>query len=316
VLPFHFFVHNRNHVRLFAPVAAGLRARQCDVGFVDLEAWHFKEGAVSELEKWGLRSTSIADFSVGLKPEGIYVVANDWGPPAFAQYLRGLDQGRNKIVGLVEGSQFSLPHRLSSASYVCGWGPSAARCFMQPVFQVGSAIVEAAAARKTYFAEPPMAVINYRFAYNNLDKADAWLRDVLKACEKNRLHTAISPHPSNHVERPLSASASPVDELLDRASLLVTRPSTTAYEAMARGKPVVIFGIQNETLAEFANPMGAFGVAYDVDALARLIGEALQRRESYATVCAPFLRAHVLDQAPGTAVEKTIVALLELALRS
>ena len=86
VAPFFFFVHNKNHVRLLAPVADRLRAQGCVVTFVDLEAW-VREGAVPELLRLGLSSVSIEDFAKSPPSRGVFVLANDWSPHALIEFL-------------------------------------------------------------------------------------------------------------------------------------------------------------------------------------------------------------------------------------
>jgi hypothetical protein len=142
-------------------------------------------------------------------------------------------------------------------------------------------------------------------AINHIDKAIYWGVSLMRACEKVGL-------PARYVMRACEKAALPfvssartsrptalqlpiedIDTLLDRASVLVTRPSTVAYEAMVRGIPVVLFSMRGEPLAEFGQPMDAFEVTCDVDVLPDLISSAVRTRDSYKSRSRNFLEYHV-----------------------
>lgn len=363
--PFLFFVHNRNHVRLFTPVAERLRALGWTVTFVDLEAWHVHEGAVPELRRLGFSSISIEELARSPPSRGVFVLGNDWAPAAFTKFLNRPGRNSIKLVGIVDGCRFALPDRYTKVDYVLGWGPSSRICFKQAVIVTGSPIIEAASARQVCYCDPPLVAVNYKFTYDNSGRgARYWSASVKRACEKARLPFVFSAHPSNmiaepvamkHVDRvinwgaslisacervglparswtsaamrgfpsalglrrsPQNALSPPIeniDMLLDRASVLVTRPSTVAYEAMARGTPVVLFPMPNEPLVEFAEPMGAFGVTCDASALPALMSSALLSRNGYKAQCRRFLDSHVEIGTPGTAIARTASALATIA---
>jgi hypothetical protein len=368
--PFLFFVHNRNHVRLFTPVAERLRTLGWTVTFVDLEAWHFHEGAVPELRRLGFSSISIEELAKSPPSRGVFVLGNDWAPAAFTKFLNQPGRNSIKLVGIVDGCRFALPDRYTRVDYVLGWGPSSRSCFKRTVIVTGSPIIEAASARQVYYSDPPLVAVNYKFTYGHTDRgARYWGASVMRACEKAELPFAFSAHPSNrvagpvamnYIDRAVSWGASVIlaceraglparsltsaamnarkragssfvfgprpsnreahrlpieniDMLLDRASVLVTRPSTVAYEAMARGTPVVLFPMPGEPLAEFAQPMGAFEATYDVGALSDLISSALLSRDGYKAQCRRFLDSHVEIGTPGTAIARTASALATIA---
>lgn len=368
--PFLLFVHNRNHVRLLAPAAQQLRAQGRVVTFVDLEAWHSREGAVSELRRLGLSSVSIEDIATSPPSRGIFVLGNDWAPVALAGFLDRRDRNSIRLVGVIDGCRFALPDRYTKVDYVLGWGPSSRTCFKQTVIVTGSPIIEAARARQVCYSDPPLVAINYKFAYDYTERgARYWSASVMRACEKAGLPFIFSAHPSNRVAGPAAMNysdrainwgasvmlacerigvpakswtdtalraykraglpfvsgarlsdreAAPIpieniDTLLDRASVLVTRPSTVAYEAMARGTPVVLFPMPDEPLAEFEQAMGAFKVARDVNMLSNLISSAVLIRNDYKSHCRKFLDTHVAPETQETAVARIVRALTTIA---
>jgi glycosyltransferase involved in cell wall biosynthesis len=313
IAPFFFFVHNQNHVRLLVPVAERLRAQNCAVTFVDVEASHYREGAVLELHRLGSSSVSIEEFAKWPPSRGVFVLANDWAPILLIEFLDRLGRDAIKLVGVVDGCRFALPDRYTKVDYVLGWGPSSRTCFKQTVIIAGSPIIEAARARQVSYCVPPLVAVNYKFTYKYTGLAQSWIASVVRACEKIGLPYALSAHPSNRSTAPGAIPIEDINRLLDRASVLVTRPSTVAYEAMARGTPVVLFPIPGEPLVEFKQPMGAFEVTCDADALPDLISDALLIRDDYKSRCRKFLEYHVEFGTQGEAIARIVMALTTIA---
>ena len=59
---FFFLVHNRNHVRLFAPVAQGLREAGQGVQFVHLQEIQKRSGALGLLQDMGLTAIPVSQL--------------------------------------------------------------------------------------------------------------------------------------------------------------------------------------------------------------------------------------------------------------
>ena len=311
--PFFFFVHNRNHVRLLAPVAKRLQAQNYSVTFVDVEAWHFLEGAVPVLQRLGLSSVSIEELAKWPPERGVFVLAVDWAPELLVEFLDRLARNAIRLVGVTDGCRFALPDRYTKVDYVLGWGPSIRDYFKQRGIVAGSPNIEAARARQVRYCVPPLVAVNYKFTYAYTTLAASWTAAVIRACEKAGLPYAFSAHPSNRIMAPGAIPTEDIDRLLDKASVLVTRPSTVAYEAMARGTPVVLFPMPGEPLVEFGNPMGAFDVTSDADILPELILNALRTRDDNKARCQKFLAYHVELGTPGQAVARIATALTTIA---
>ena len=311
--PFFFFVHNRNHVRMLASVATRLQAQNYTVTFVDLEAWHFLEGAVPELQRLGLSSVSIEELAKWPPERGVYVLANDWAPILLVEFLDRLARNAIRLVGVPDGCRFASPHRYMKVDYVLGWGPSIRDCFKQRGVVAGSPIIEAAGTRQVRYCVPPLVAVNYKFTYDYIDLAASWTASVIGACEKAGLPYAFSEHPSNWILAPRTFPVEDIGQLLEKASVLVTRPSTVAYEAMVRGTPVVLFPMPDEQLVEFGDPMGAFESTSDAEALPELISHALRTRDDYKSRCRKFLEYHVELGTQGQAVTRIATALATIA---
>lgn len=311
--PFFFFVHNRNHVRMLAPVATLLQAQNYTVTFVDVEIWHFREGAVPELQRHGLSSVSIEELAKWPPERGVFVMAVDWAPDLLVQFLDRFARNAIRLVGVPDGCRFASPIRYTKVDYVLGWGPSIRDYFKQRGIVVGSPIIEAARSRQVRYCVPPLVAVNYKFTHSYIAAAASWTASVIRACEKAGLPYAFSAHPSNRIRAPGAIPNEDIDRLLDKASVLVTRPSTVAYEAMVRGTPVVLFPMPGEGLVEFGNPMGAFEVTSDADALPNLILNALRTRDDTKARCKKFLEYHVELGPPGQAIARIASALTTIA---
>ena len=318
-VPFFFFIHNRNHVRILVPVAERLRAQGHAVCLVDMEAWQRQEGAIPELHKRGASSLSIADLAMAPPSRAVFIMGVDWSPGPFVKFLRRVNRRtlahpfrRRSIrrVAVVDGCRFALPGRYKNVDCVLAWGPSGRDCFRQTVMVTGSPIIEAAKARPAAAGAAPLVAVNHKFTYDHMEDAAWWTEAVTRACAAVGVPCAFSAHPLNRVmpDQP----DEDIGSLLDRASVLVTRPSTVAYEAMVRGIPVVLFPVPGEELAEFGEPMGAFAIA-SAETLPALIASALQAKAGYAARCRQFLEHHVALDEKESAGARIAAALTAIA---
>jgi len=311
IKPIFFFVHNRNHVRLLAPVAAQLRLCSRSVAFVDLASWHKDEGAAAELQLRGDKARPIDELARQIPPSATFVFANDWTPLKLVEFIDRVDRTSITMIGVVDGCRFALPHRYTRMDSVLTWGPSSLVCFGERAIVVGSPVVQAAASRSTSFDDPPIVAVNYKFTYDSFDQSDVWLGAVVRACDELGVRYVLSAHPSNRSAPSRALEIEHIDSLLDRASVLISRPSTTIYEAMARGKPVVLFPVRGEKLVEFEHPMRAFETASQAEMLPGLIRRAIEARHGYRNQCRAFLDFHVRPD--GQALALTVAAIKGLS---
>jgi hypothetical protein len=123
---------------------------------------------------------------------------------------------------------------------------------------------------------------------------EQWLGGVLSACDALGFRAVISRHPADNVPAKMGAfSDRAVTDLLRGASVVVTRPSTVIFEAMAARKPVVVFPTHGEPLGEFAKPMRAFQVVHSETELGPAIERALRGKTEYWSRCREFFDDHV-----------------------
>ncbi len=309
---FRFVVHNRNHVRLFAGAAALLADDGYECAFVTLEDIHPREGASETLARYGLSAITLAEAEPQIVHGDIVVVGNDWAPKALGTLLESRGERGFRAVGYVDGCRMAAPIKYRRVDHVLGWGPASREMFPAPVTVVGNSQIEKWARQAPRFADPPFAVVNYKFLYHRRAGRAEWTDSVLGACRACGLAARVSRHPSDP-DDPLGLPSEPLDDLLRDGALLITRPSTAIYEAMSAGKPVVFFPRPDEDLGEFADPLGAFDIAAAPEELPHLIRRALAERRSYPARCRAFLERHVSIDPARPASARMADALATLA---
>jgi hypothetical protein len=309
---FFFIVHNGNHVRLFAPVVHTLRQMGQSVRVVHIQDFQKRPaGALEALRAIRLDALPVSLLSEALTERAVVVVGNDWSPRPFRELLVRARHAGAYLVGVVEGCRFGMPPRYRLVDQVLAWGPSASEEIGREVDIVGSPTIEHAAVDYSWFDQPPFAAINYKYAYafEGVTSKDNWLPDVLDACRQLPIRAEISHHPGNP-PAPHGAGYSDMDHLLRRTSVLISRSSTVVYEALARGKPVVLYPQVGEKLCEFAEPMGAYEIATNAAELAVMAQRALQRIPERTAVGAKFLARHVRIGPDGQATQRIVERLL------
>jgi hypothetical protein len=265
------------------------------VEFVYLDEIQPRPGARALLEARGLPAFPISQLGERVSPGATLVVGNDWGPPGLKEPLeRARLIADVKVVAIVEGSRFGRRNQYRRADEVLAWGPSARRLIGRDVVVVGSPVIEAAAWDESRFEQPPFVAVNYKFpyAYDGIEFKDSWLAQARAGCERAGIAYALSRHPAD-TDPPHGVEFSDMDDLLRRASVVLSRSSTVVYEALARGKPVVLFPHPEENLAEFAAPLGAYEIARSADELPAALRRALERIPEQRQRARRFLERHV-----------------------
>jgi hypothetical protein len=93
--------------------------------------------------------------------------------------------------------------------------------------------------------------------------------------------------------------------------LLITRPSTTIYQAVAMGVPMVHFPTGGEDIVEFAEPLGAYETAQSGEQLVELVKAALAAPADWRDHSRAFLERHVDVDPAKPSIERIADALLE-----
>ncbi len=270
-----FIVNNRNHVRIFAPVIHRLTELAHPCIIADIERESGDRGARRELAAAGLSSVGIDVLQAQISRNDALVVANDWYPTVVVETMQLCAQRGVLRIGVVEGARFAHPDRYRHVDQVLGWGPSSRDTFKIPVDVVGSPIIEAAWRRPPSAAPFDFAVIAFKHPGAGEATQREWLEQTTSACRTAGLPFEITCHPSYRLPPPFVPSQREFRDLMPGAAVLITQPSTLVHEAMAAGKPVVLFPAANEPLMEFVDPKGAFEIARGPADLPALLRAAL-----------------------------------------
>jgi hypothetical protein len=310
---FFFIVNNRNHVRIFGPVVQRLTALAHPCIIADIERESGDRGARRELASMGLSSVGIDLLQTQITRHDALVVANDWYPAVVVETMQLCGQRGALRIGVIEGARFTHPDRYRHVDRVLGWGESSRAAFQVPVDVVGAPIIEAAWRRPPAEAPLDFAVIAFKHPSASEAAQRLWLEQCASACRTLGLPFEISCHPSYRLPPPFGASQREFRDLMPEAAVLITQPSTLVHEAMAAGKPVVLFPAAHELLMEFADPKGAFEIARDAADLPALLRTALAAKDSYRERSRPFLEFHVSIDPNITAVERMARTLIQVA---
>jgi hypothetical protein len=306
-----FVAHNRNHVRIMVPVVAQLTKRGVACQFVDVEAETWENGATSEIARRGWKSIPLAQLARPLRPTDVLVLAVDWWPHQLMPLIEDCRGSGTRMIGVVEGCRFAQQFRYRKVDKVLAWGNSALAAFERPVEIVGAPMIESCLRANPTFERPPYAVINYKFTFDMQGGRESWILNAIAACKKAELQARISRHPNDRddtLDLPIEPRG--IEELLLGASVLISRPSTTIYQALAAGVPVVHFPGENEDLVEFADPLGAFESTTSADQLPELLGRAIAGRTTARKRSRLFLERHVSINPARSATQRIVDALL------
>jgi hypothetical protein len=309
---FYFAALARSHVRMYSGAVKLLQREGFDCRCIDLDDVFFLKTAKPAFADEGLSSISLVDADAQLEAGDILVVANDWVPAPLVQLLNGCRQRGIVAVGCIDGCRFAKDNNYRNVDHVLGWGSSCLQHYPQTGIVVGSPEIEAAWQSRPQFADPPFAAVNYKFTYHRQAGREQWTDIVRKACAKAGVAARFSRHPADKGQDPLNLPTEEMSVLLRDASLLISRPSTTIYHAMAAGKPVVFLPTLNEELVEFSEPMGAYEVSKSRAELVQMIRQALDERASYRERCRAFFERHVSIDPKRPAAERMAAALRDI----
>lgn len=146
-------------------------------------------------------------------------------------------------------------------------------------------------------------VVNYNFSYGVLNQAALdWLASATQPLIQNDIPYVVSVHPAVSIKtRKHPFTSIPIARLLPSATLLISRFSTVAFEAMARGVPFVYHNPHQERIPTFQNPSGAFPVSRSEAELAEAVLSPPEPGEAFRERADDFFRRQVsiVDDRPS-----------------
>lgn len=251
---------------------------------------------------------------------GAVVVMNDWGEAS--TIVEAANRNTVPTFGKVEGVQdfedvdapvTRRPYRRVQHVLAQGANDAAA------VGEDRATIVGNSRLERLWLAEQPkgpredLVIVNVNFTYDVLPGVrERWLETAVAGCQRVQCPYVISLHPS---EEPSLADPhvahEPMRHLLTRASALISRFSTVAFEAMARGVPFIYHNPHGERVPTFQEPDGAFPISHTLDELEEALEVVNRWRDGYRERCAPFFRAQVDVDPDRSAEERTAEVILQ-----
>jgi hypothetical protein len=186
---------------------------------------------------------------------------------------------------------------------------------------VGSPVLERIAEKRWQPEHPPFALINYKYLrrkyFSSSDqryRAD-WVREAIDASVAAGFRPIVSAHPANKTPPPpdVAVSSEEFRDILPRAAVLVSGPSTTVFEALVMGVPTVVYPHDGEYLGEIGEPEGAFEIVRDRADLSSAIRRAVALHGERVAARQRFLASHVSIDPSRSADERIAAALLEIA---
>ena len=286
---FYFIVNNRNHVRIFAPVVHRLIALSQPCIIADIERESGDRGARRELAAAGLSSVGIDILRQQITRRDLLVVANDWYPDVVVETMQLCGRRGVLRIGVDRGLPLAQPDRYRHRRSRARMGRVEPRRVRSPGSRRRLADHRGGvAAAAAIVATPDFAVIAFKDPGPTAAAQQAWLEQTTGACRALGIPFEISCHPSYRLPQAFAASQREFRDLMPEAAVLIAQPSTLVYEAMAAGKPVVLFPAADEPLLEFADPNGAFDMAREPAELPALLRAALAGRHDCRERCRAF----------------------------
>jgi hypothetical protein len=297
--------HNRNHVRIFTDMARLLQAQGYPITFVVVEGNPDFDAAQKAISEIGFGFITSEQLARRVTPGDVVVVGNDWGPTHFKRKLERFRRKGLPVVGIVEGARFAYPRHWERVDDLLVWGQSGVDTLPGRKHIVGSPAIEKALKPDRTPPQRPHVVVNYKFMKGVKDEGPLWASECAAAAAPIDPDYVISAHPFNVADLAgLNVSHAPFSQLLDEATLLITRSSTVIYEALAARVSVIYYPLADERRAEFAEPMGAFRTANNPAELAghvRAHGDDPTFNDAAARA---FLERHVSFNAQKSASER------------
>lgn len=266
----------------------------------------------------GRRLGEPIDLETLLARSTAVLVLNDWGVPRLL--VETARAAGHPTVALVEGVQDygDVDTGLDRQAYrrvdhVFTLGPAAAALLGESrCTSVGSERLMA------LFSAPVgdagrTAVINSNFTYGVLREARrAWLDGAVAAADAAARPWVVSRHTAERGRSRHAVAAASVDELLVTAGFVVSRFSTVALDALARGVELRYHNPHDEREPTFQTQVEGFEVTRSVAELEQALRVEPRSRAEVREAAAPFLRRHVLLDSSSSPSQRVAAGIIDL----
>lgn len=243
------------------------------------------------------------------------IVMNDWGHAGRALvdtarsngvHTFGKVEGAQDFLDLDTGRQRRAYHHVDTV--FCQGRNDAEVLSTQDCVVVGNSRIEQILAQAPPARADSLALINSNFSYGVLENhRSSWLDAAERACTQAEVPFLVSQHPAERAllirQRVTGRRARvPIEQVLRKSSVVVSRFSSVCIEALALGIPVCYANPHGESLGVFTYADDALSVTTSTDALARAIGAATgQTPEGVRATAQPFLDRQIDRQTTSSA---------------
>ena len=288
VSPRVVFVPNQGYTAdALAAATPMLRKAGVSYGFCLEKGRPDYDDARSAIERLGETPHTMKELRHAAGHGDVWVFSLDM--PAKRRRVIELLRSRGVVtIGVQEGCRPSLRDRYRYVDRVLVWGRYAARMFEDTSTIVGSPRLERLqreARPLSGVAESDVAVINLKGSVGPgyESRVQVWLTAAIDAVTRCGLRPIVSKHfHSADTPHDLEVNDGPVEEAVLNARVLISRPSTTVYEAMVLGRQPLLFPLEDDPLCEFHNPHGAFPICWNAAQLAGGLNDYLSGEAGFS----------------------------------
>ena len=307
-----FVVHNKNHMSIFSGFVGLLEARGVSVHFASIGGHRNQGQALGAIAAANRQALDIGDMARMATPDDLICLGNDWGPRRLVRLLERLKARGVPTVAVVEGARFAFPRHYKHVDELLCWGPSGHDIGARRTRIVGSPVIEKAARLPRTSHDRPRVLVNYKFSGTAQDNGFAWGAAAIAAAREIDPDFVLSTHPSSRdVPADVTVSHAPFHDLLQEATLVITKASTVIHEALAAGVAVLYFPAPDEARAEFGDPRGAFETGESASDLLAAARRYAAHPVFPAAAAQAFLDRHVSIDPAASANARIAAALIK-----
>ncbi len=281
------FVPNRRYtVDALATAIPGLQEADISYGFCLEKHRPDYESARSSIEQLNEIPFSLRELRETAGKGDVWVFSLD-GSARRRTAIKALRARGVTTLGVQEGCRPSYSNRYRFVDEVLVWGSYAAGMFEGRSTIVGSPRLEELsrqARRASGGTHRDVAVINFKHpsADGYESRVRNWLGAALDAIARSGMRPLVSKHYySADVPGHVDVYEGPIEDALLQSGVLISRPSTTVFEAMILGRQPFVFPLEDDALCEFHDPRGAFPVCWNAEQLSAALRDHMAGKSSY-----------------------------------
>ncbi len=242
--------------------------------------------ARSAIERLNETPHNLKDLRGTTREGDVWLFSHDLSPKR-RELIETLRSHGVATLGLQEGCRPAMGNKYRAVDHVLVWGRQAESRFEGKSTIVGSPRLEKLQSQAELSSgqkSEDVAVINLKIpeAGDYESRTKVWLDAALSAVTSCGLRPLVSKHFfSTTVPTHLDVFEGPIEEALILSRVLISRPSTTVFEAMVLGRQPFLFPFEDDRLCEFHDPCGAFPICWNAKQLSRSLRAHLAGKSAF-----------------------------------